>query len=96
MTSGIFNENECLDKIVLHRQLKGMRGFVLLWAGQFVSIFATRMTNFAITLWAWDMTGTATGLVLVGCDRVFTRCFVESDCRDIDGSLESQIGVGSL
>ena len=48
------------------RQLTGMRGFVLLWAGQFVSIFATRMTNFAITLWAWDMTGTATGLVLVG------------------------------
>lgn len=48
------------------RKLTGMRGFVLLWAGQFVSIFATRMTNFAITLWAWDMTGTATGLVLVG------------------------------
>lgn len=43
-----------------------MKGFILLWAGQFVSIFATRMTNFAVTLWAWDMTGTATGLVLVG------------------------------
>ena len=48
------------------RQLKGMQGFILLWAGQFISIFATRMTNFAITLWAWDLTGTATGLVLVG------------------------------
>ena len=48
------------------RQLRGMRGFMLLWAGQFVSIFATRMTNFAITLWAWDLTGTATGLILVG------------------------------
>jgi MFS family permease len=48
------------------KQITGMRGFVLLWAGQFISIFATRMTNFAITLWAWDMTGTATGLVLVG------------------------------
>jgi DHA3 family macrolide efflux protein-like MFS transporter len=44
----------------------GMRGFYLLWAGQFVSIFASRMTRFAITLWAWDLTGTATGLVLVG------------------------------
>jgi len=54
------------DKKASTRQLTGMRGFVLLWAGQFVSIFATRMTNFAITLWAWDMTGTATGLVLVG------------------------------
>jgi MFS family permease len=43
-----------------------MRAFYVLWAGQFVSIFATRMTNFAITLWAWDLTGTAMGLVLVG------------------------------
>ena len=47
-------------------RLSGMRAFYVLWAGQFVSIFATRMTNFAITLWAWDLTGTATGLVLVG------------------------------
>lgn len=46
--------------------LAGMRAFYILWAGQFVSIFATRMTRFAITLWAWDLTGTATGLVLVG------------------------------
>ncbi|MFP3853097.1 MAG: MFS transporter [Anaerolineales bacterium] len=45
--------------------LQGMRAFYVLWAGQFVSIFATRMTRFAITLWAWDLTGTATGLVLV-------------------------------
>jgi DHA3 family macrolide efflux protein-like MFS transporter len=47
-------------------RLHGMRGYILLWAGQFVSIFATRMSHFAITLWAWDLTGTATGLVLVG------------------------------
>ena len=43
-----------------------MQAFYILWAGQFISIFASRMTNFAITLWAWDLTGTATGLVLVG------------------------------
>jgi len=43
-----------------------MRGFIVLWIGQFISIFASRMTGFAITLWAWDLTGTATGLVLVG------------------------------
>lgn len=50
-----------------HRSsLRGMRAFYVLWVGQFISIFATRMTNFAITLWAWDLTGTVTGLVLVG------------------------------
>lgn len=43
-----------------------MRAFYILWIGQFLSIFATRMTNFALTLWAWKLTGTATGLVMVG------------------------------
>jgi len=43
-----------------------MRAFYILWAGQFVLIFATRMTNFAITLWAWDLTGKAMGLVWIG------------------------------
>jgi len=48
------------------KSLSGMRAFYLLWVGQFVSIFATRMTNFAISLWAWDLTGNVTGFVLVG------------------------------
>jgi len=48
------------------RAPQGMRAFYLLWLGQFVSIFASRMTWFAITLWAWDLTGSATALVLVG------------------------------
>ena len=43
-----------------------MRAFYVMWFGQFISIFASRMTHFAITLWAWDLTGTATGLILVG------------------------------
>lgn len=43
-----------------------MRSFYILWVGQFLSIFASKMTGFAITLWAWDLTGSATALVLVG------------------------------
>jgi len=43
-----------------------MRAFYVLWSGQFVSIFASQMTSFAITLWAWDLTGSATALALVG------------------------------
>jgi len=58
--------NENSGNIPAKNSLQGMRAFYVLWAGQFVSIFATRMTNFAITLWAWDLTGTAMGLVLVG------------------------------
>lgn len=46
--------------------LPGMKNFYVLWAGQFVSIFASQMTWFALALWAWDLAGSATALVLVG------------------------------
>ena len=49
-----------------NNQEKSMRSFYILWVGQFLSIFASRMTWFAITLWAWELTGSATALVLVG------------------------------
>jgi MFS family permease len=45
--------------------LAGMRGFTLVWAGQFLSFLGTGMTNFALTIWAWKTTGTATALALV-------------------------------
>lgn len=48
------------------QSLPGMKNFYVLWLGQFVSIFASRMTWFALTLWAWDLAGSATALVLVG------------------------------
>jgi len=45
--------------------LKGMRGFTVVWAGQFISLLGTRMTNFALTIWAWQVTGQATTLAMV-------------------------------
>jgi len=44
----------------------GMRGFTIVWAGQLVSLLGTGMTQFAITIWAWQTTGIATALALVG------------------------------
>jgi len=44
--------------------ITGMRAFLLVQAGQFVSLFGTGMTRFALTLWAWDKTGEATSLAL--------------------------------
>ncbi|MEO0767850.1 MAG: MFS transporter [Cyanobacteria bacterium J06649_4] len=43
-----------------------MRIFTLIWLGQLVSTLGTYMTYFALTLWAWDATGSATALALVG------------------------------
>ena len=43
-----------------------MRTFTLIWFGQLVSAIGSRMTFFALTLWAWEATGSATALALVG------------------------------
>ncbi len=44
----------------------GMRAFTLVWVGQLVSLLGTGMTNFALTIWAWEATGVATALAMVG------------------------------
>ena len=43
----------------------GMLGFVIVWAGQIVSVLASSMTQFALTIWAYEKTGSATALGLV-------------------------------
>ncbi|MEO0537493.1 MAG: MFS transporter [Cyanobacteria bacterium P01_A01_bin.123] len=42
-----------------------MRIFTLIWFGQFVSTIGSYMTYFALTLWVWDTTGSATALALL-------------------------------
>jgi len=54
-------------------RLQGMQAFYVMWSGQFVSIFASQMTSFAITLWAWDFSQSATTLVLVGLASFLPR-----------------------
>ena len=44
----------------------GLFGFTIVWFGQFVSMIGTGMTQFAITIWAYQLTGQATALALVG------------------------------
>lgn len=43
-----------------------VRGFLQIWAGQVLSLLGTSMTRFALMLWAWDETGAATPLALIG------------------------------
>jgi len=44
----------------------GMFGFSIVWAGQFLSYIGSGMTHLALTIWAWQVTGQATALALVG------------------------------
>lgn len=48
-----------------NRRPSGMRAFMVIWAGQVVSLIGTSVTQFAITLWAWEVSGQATVLALV-------------------------------
>ena len=40
----------------------GMLGFTFVWIGQLVSVLASNATSFALTIWAYEMTGSATAL----------------------------------
>jgi DHA3 family macrolide efflux protein-like MFS transporter len=44
----------------------GMFGFTIVWIGQIVSLLGTNMTGFGLTIWAYELTGSATALALVG------------------------------
>ena len=49
-----------------NKQPGGMFGFSVVWFGQIVSLLGTSMTHFALTIWAYEITGKATALALVG------------------------------
>lgn len=44
----------------------GMTGFIIVWIGQVISLLGTSMSGFALTIWAYQITGSATALALVG------------------------------
>jgi MFS family permease len=50
----------------MNKKPQGMRGFILVWVGQVFSMVGSQMTNFAMGIWAWDQTGRATPLAMVG------------------------------
>ncbi len=43
----------------------GMFGFTMVWLGQIVSVLATNMSAFALTIWVFQKTGSATALGLM-------------------------------
>jgi hypothetical protein len=45
---------------------RGMQTFVIIWFGQAVSLLGTAMTRFALPIWAYQQTGKATTLALLG------------------------------
>jgi DHA3 family macrolide efflux protein-like MFS transporter len=50
---------------LLNRRPSGMFGFSIVWLGQLVSMAGSGMTRFALTLWVYEQTGSATALAVV-------------------------------
>ena len=44
--------------------VKGFRGFITIWAGQFASLFGSGMTSFALTIWIYQKTESPTALAI--------------------------------
>lgn len=49
----------------MNPQPNNLRTFTIIWIGQVASILGSRMTNFAVIIWAWQLTGEATPLSLL-------------------------------
>lgn len=49
-----------------NRNSNGWRTFTIIWFGQMVSLLGTAMTRFALLIWAYQQTGEATTLALLG------------------------------
>ena len=59
-----------------HQRPTGMGAFTVAWIGQLVSLLGTAMSNFALTIWAYEITGKATALALVGFFFITPRVVV--------------------
>ena len=59
-------EGEGMQQANERREPRGMTAFTIIWIGQFLSLLGTSMTRFALTIWAFQETGEATALALVG------------------------------
>ena len=51
---------------MLKKRPSGMFAFTVVWVGQAVSLLGTEMSAFALTIWAYELTGKATALALAG------------------------------
>ena len=47
------------------RSANGIAAFLVMWAGQLLSLTGSSITRFALTLWAWEVSGQATVLATV-------------------------------
>jgi MFS family permease len=53
------------QSVALKKPLNSMRSFFIVWAGQVFSLLGSAMSRFALTIWAYQITGQATSLTTI-------------------------------
>ena len=53
-----------------------MKKFIILWLGQLISTIGSYMTIFAVTIWVWEQTNSATTLSLISFSAQLPRIFI--------------------
>ncbi|MEM8831745.1 MAG: MFS transporter [Cyanobacteria bacterium P01_G01_bin.19] len=53
-----------------------MKNFTILWLGQLISTIGSYMTIFAVTIWVWEQTDSATALTLISFSAQLPRIFI--------------------
>ena len=53
-----------------------MKSFTTLWLGQLISTIGSYMTIFAVTIWVWEQTDSATALTLISFSAQLPRIFI--------------------
>jgi len=54
------------EDVEMKKRPVGMLAFTTIWIGQVVSLLGTAMSQFALTLWTYEVTGKATPLAMLG------------------------------
>jgi len=67
---------------------RDLRGFIIIWGGQVFSMIGSQMTQFAMGIWAWEKTGQATPLALVGFLFFCAVNHLYAYCWRLSGSME--------
>lgn len=56
--------------------LGGLRGYTLIWAGQLVGVLGSSITRFAVPLWVWQETHSATAMAYMGLFGMLPLIFI--------------------
>jgi DHA3 family macrolide efflux protein-like MFS transporter len=62
----VSNLEPATNQSAMHSTRLNLAKFTIVWVGQAISLLGSAMTWFALTIWAYEMTGQATTLALIG------------------------------